>query len=182
MLLFGLAAIAYPFLSSFSTGPKQENDAWLTCDISTLDAGNKMRCGHAMIYKRTKQDFATISKYEALLADARSENSHQPEEATNIWRSERPDYFIFMPWAPVKGCAVTLVRGKTHLNFPVSEKAALDALPYLTEPCENRTWDMSGRLYAREGYPPEQNLFVPTVKWQSGSLVHIQQNSRYKRE
>jgi len=178
MLLFGLAVVAYPFLSSFSTGPKQENDAWITCDLSTLDAGNTLRCGRAMIYKRTKKDFSHISKFEALLADPKSINSHQPVETTNIWRSENPAYFIYMPWAPIKGCAVTVVRGKTHFNFPVPEQNALDSLSYFTEPCEGRSWDMSGRLYKREGYPTENNLAVPRVKWQSNTLVHVRQNLR----
>lgn len=176
MLLFGLTAVAYPFLSSLSTGPEQKNNTWVTCDVSTLDEGNILRCGYATIYKRTRKDFATINKHELLLSDARSENSRQPEKATNPWRSENPAYFIFMPWAPVKGCAITLVRGKTHFTSPVPEMIALDELPYLTEPCANRTWDMSGRLYERSSYPVEKNLFVPKVRWEGNTRVHVRQN------
>ena len=53
------------------------------------------------------------------------------------------------------------------------EKEALEALPYFTELCGGRTWDMSGRLYQRGGHPPEENLTVPNVKWISDTRVLV---------
>ena len=53
------------------------------------------------------------------------------------------------------------------------EIEALKELPFFTEPCEARTWDTSGRLYNRKGYPPERNLIVPRVRWISDSKVFI---------
>jgi hypothetical protein len=93
--------------------------------------------------------------------------------AQNKWRSESKEYFIFKPYAPKRSCGVKLVNSKNYYGWEPPENAALVELPYFTEACEGRTWDTSGRLYYREGYPPERNLIVPKVQWLSETKVLI---------
>lgn len=172
MLLMGIAVSAYPFIKSLSVNAKSENSSWASCDLSELREGETMRCGLGMVYRRTAKDKASINKYHHLLADPNSKNSTQPIPAKNKWRSENPDYFVYRNFAPGRGCGLTFVSSERYPWAP-PEKAALDELPYFTEPCEGRTWDMSGRLYKREGYPPEQNLYIPKVQWKSATRVLV---------
>ena len=168
----GVAMTAIPFAKSMYVSAGRENAAWTTCDVSGLPAGEMMTCGYAMIYHRTENDKSMVAKYAHLLADPKSLASEQPSGALNPWRSEREDYFIFRPWAPVRHCGVELRKVPPHWWEP-PELEALKELPYFTEPCEGRAWDMSGRLYQRKGYPPEMNLIVPKVKWVSESKVLV---------
>jgi ubiquinol-cytochrome c reductase iron-sulfur subunit len=152
---------------------KQENDAWVTCDVAGLPKGRVKRCGWTSVYRRTDKDIASVEKYESLLADPKSLQSNQPKGAMNSWRSENPDYFVFKPWAPVRGCGVQLVDSNQTPGWAPPEINALEDMPYFTERCEGRTWDTSGRLYDRKGYPPEENLIVPKVHWVSPTKVLI---------
>jgi hypothetical protein len=74
--------------------------------------------------------------------------------------------------APIRGCQVEF-KEPGSIGWDVPEKVAVEALPYFFEPCDGRTWDTSGRLYLRTGYPPEKNLIVPKVHWLSKYNVHI---------
>jgi hypothetical protein len=162
-----------PFVSSMSINPKQENEAWNTCDISGLEKGSLKRCDWAVVYRRTDMDVFLIDKYSSLLADPDSEHSEQPSSAQNRWRSESKEYFVFKPWAPVRKCEVKLVDSNYYYGWEPPENDALNELPFFAEQCEGRAWDTSGRLYYREGYPPERNLIVPRVEWVAPTKVII---------
>ena len=168
----GFVMTAIPFVKSLSVTEARENAAWATCDVSKIPKGEVLLCGYAMIYHRTEKDKLLISKYTHLLSDPMSKNSKQPDVALNKWRSEKEDYYIFRPWAPIRRCSVEFHKEYAYW-YEAPENEALKELPYFTEVCEGRTWDMSGRLYQRVGYPPEENLIVPNVKWVSESRVLI---------
>ena len=174
MAVLGAAMVSLPFLYSLSINPKQENDAWGACDVSDLAQGAMKQCGWAAVYRRTSEDMASVDKFASLLADPDSIHSSQPSSAKNHWRSENPYYFVFKPWAPHRRCKVWLETSRKYYSgWEPPENVALTELPYFMEPCEGRTWDTSGRLYKRDGYPPEQNLAVPSVRWISPTKVLI---------
>lgn len=173
MAIIGLLLLLMPFLSSLNINPKQENNAWAACNVSEIQKGSLKKCGWSVVYRRTDKDIESVDKFITLLADPNSEQSKQPLSAQNKWRSEDKEYFIFKPYAPKRHCGVKLINSKNHYRWEPPEHAALVELPYFTEPCEGRTWDMSGRLYHREGYPQERNLIVPKVNWVSQTKVLI---------
>ena len=175
MVIIGIGLISIAFLQSMNMNMKQENDAWATCDLSDMAPGTIKECGYGRVYKRTQADKDSISMFTHLLADPEMIESGQPELAKNKWRSENEDYFIFYPWAPVRRCGVSFQNTKSENleSWKPSEYEAIKKLPYFTEPCERRTWDTSGRLYARKHFPPENNLIVPNVKWKSDTNVLI---------
>jgi hypothetical protein len=168
----GAVMTAIPFIKSLSVSEARESAAWATCDVSKLDKGEVLTCGYAMIYHRTEEDKLSISKYTHLLEDPLSKKSKQPDRAINKWRSENENYFIFRPWAPIRRCSIEFHK-EYEFWWEAPENKALKALPYFTELCEGRTWDMSGRLYQRGGHPPEENLTVPNVKWISDTRVLV---------
>ena len=164
-----------PFFQSMGINEKQKNDAWATCDLSEMAPGTIKECGYGWVYKRTKEDKESISMFVGLLADAEMNESKQPEIARNNWRSENEDFFVFYPWAPVRRCAISFIskNSEDHGLRKADEYDAIKNLPYFTEHCERRTWDTSGRLYARKHNPPENNLIVPKVKWKSDTKILI---------
>lgn len=173
MLIIGLVLIAVPFIQSLSVNPKQENAAWGSCDLSDLPKGGLKKCGWVFVYRRTDTDILSINRFAALLADPGSKESEQPLSATNQWRSENKEFFIFKPWAPNRGCEVKLINPRPDFAWERPENEALMELPFFAEQCDGRTWDTSGRLYYREGWPSERNLSVPRVRWVSPEKVLI---------
>lgn len=174
MTIVGVIFLSIPFFQSLSMNAKQENDAWgAVCDVSDLALGGMKKCGLATVYRRTSIDKKSIARFKHLLADPASSESKQPESTRNQWRSENKDFFVFSPWAPVRGCGVELKDPEKSFERGPEEKEALLTLPYFTENCEGRTWDTSGRLYLRTYNPPEKNLIVPRVRWVSESSLLI---------
>jgi ubiquinol-cytochrome c reductase iron-sulfur subunit len=173
MIIVGLVLLAIPFVKSLSVNPKQEHAAWRPCDVSHMQKGELKKCGWTFIYRRTDEDMAAVDRYRDLLADPQSRQSEQPVTAQNLWRSENREYFVFKPWSPARGCPVELRDSGHDYPWEPPEHRALQELPYFTEPCGGRTWDMSGRLYHRHGYPPERNLTVPRVDWVAPDKVLI---------
>lgn len=172
MFLLGLGFISWLFFSGLSSTDKQENAAWVECDVSRLIPGQVIQCAFAVVYKRTDTDKKRIDDYVNLLDDPASARSTQPDSVKNKWRSENTDYFIFLPIAPVKKCRVALQRPTSSWGHH-SEKRPLSELPFFSELCDGRAWDTSGRLYRRDDYPNEFNLKVPQVKWLSDTRALI---------
>jgi hypothetical protein len=171
----GLAFAGYPFISSLRVNEKAMNSSIHTCSVIDMQPGEIIECGLVSIYRRTELDKAHVKEFAYLLSDPQSTHSEQPKGINKLFRSTNIDYFIFYPWAPKRGCGVTLKGPQENLNNWDShpELEALQKLPYFTEPCEGRAWDMSGRLYHREGYPQEYNLKVPNAKWVSENSVRL---------
>lgn len=170
----GLALTAVPFIGSLGVSAKAENSAWGACDLSDLQPGKLRVCGYAWVYRRTEKDKSEVGKFTDSLQDPDSLASNQPHNARNIWRSENPDYFVFRPWAPEGSCILILRdAGEDSDWLPADEAKAASSLPYFFDPCDGRIWDTSGRLYARRGHPPENNLIVPKVRWVSETEVLI---------
>lgn len=170
----GLALFATVLIKSMTVNSKQRNDAWVECELAALPPGHLMRCGWASIYRRTTGEKNAVGAYINLLDDPYSKSSKQPESAKNKWRSESEEFFIFLPWAPHRGCPVELKpAGRNYPAWKPDEIAVLLKSPYFLERCEGRTWDASGRLYGRKGYPPEYNLTVPIVSWVSKNRVLV---------
>lgn len=173
MVVLGLVLVSLPFLQSLSVNPKQEHAAWRPCDISGMNKGEWKKCGWTFIYRRTDEDIAAVDRYRDLLADPESRQSEQPVAAQNQWRSENREYFVFEPWSSFRRCPVEFRDSGHDYPWEPPEHRVLQELPFFMESCEGRTWDMSGRLYHRQGYPPERNLTVPRVKWVSSEKVLI---------
>lgn len=153
------------------------NEGWAVCDLSGMRSGDFKECGWgSVVYKRTDRDINAIDEYYGLLADPMSLLSNQPDAAKNEWRSENKKCFVFLPFAPIRGCELNFKLPGRDINPQWPEAAALFELPYLSESCEGRAWDMSGRLYKREGYPDELNVTVPNFQWQSEFEVIIRSN------
>lgn len=179
LLLLGalaMLALGAVFVRSLSANDRQEDEAWVECDLAMLAPGATQPCGHALVYRRTEADKRAIGKYVHLLDDPQSLRSEQPASARNLWRSANPEYFVFVAQAPVRECPVRLrpPGGEAGRHAAWPEATAIQELPYFDEPCtDNRMWDTSGRLYRRANHPPERNLTVPDLRWTSLTQVTV---------
>ena len=178
LLLFsfvGSIFIAYPFFASLSISANSLNNSIVSCSVKQMKPGQIIECGRASIYRRTIEDRRDIDKFSYLLQDPQSIYSKQPDDKQNRWRSKNTEYFIYYSFAPKRGCPLIFNKPK---KFEISwyeppEVEALESLPYFTEQCEGRTWDTSGRVYYRKGYPEEFNLIVPKTNWVSTTNVQV---------
>ena len=177
LTVIGLGFVGYMFLSGLSITDKQKNSAWATCDLTEMHEGTIRECGYGNVYKRTELDKESVSKYTHLLADPDQNESTQPDSAKNKWRSENKDFFVYYPWTPNtnRRCGIHFKKAGTYIDssWGIPEYEAIKNLPYFIDYCESRTWDVSGRLYNRNNYPPEYNLIVPNIKWASHTKLYV---------
>ena len=163
--VLGLAFAAVPFLESWRPNPSVKA-ALPVHEVKDMKAGELRKLdSEVWIYRRTEDDLKLLGAYDEYLADPRSEKSSQPLAVANQWRSVRPDYFIFFPGAPYRGCAVQLVPANTG-DYPYfAEGSVVSQLNHFYEPCEGRTFDVAGRVFSRPRWPEERNLRVPDIEW-----------------
>lgn len=177
-LTFGLATIAviggaFPFGSSLLPSEKAKAEAQY--DLSDIQPGELRSVASFMVYRRTPEDFASYEVSRKFYVNGGMERSKQPASANNELRSDRREFFIFLQGAPVRGCYVALVTEPVETTAATAAYApdvvALNGFPHFREPCEGRIFDTTGRLLDRKGYPPEENLSVPALRWVSEMVV-----------
>lgn len=169
----GLLFVGAVFFYALGPTKGSENDAWAEIDLSGMKPGEVNDVGWAWIYRRHEEDKARVGAYLEMLADPESAHSTQPESSKNQWRSASPDFFVFLPWAPQRGCGVIFRAKGTNVGDWWPEHKIASEIPHFIEPCEGRIFDSSGRLFLRRGYPPEQNLSVPYTKWITPTKVLV---------
>lgn len=175
----GAAAVAVPFVSTFSPSEKAKAaGAAVEADISALKPGEKMtvewRGKPVWIVRRTPEQLATLSKLDSQLADPKSQrkpSDQAPEYARNETRSIKPEYLI-----TVGIC--------THLGCSPSEKFQTGAQPSLPDdwqggffcPCHGSTFDLAGRVYKNK--PAPDNLEVPPHMYLSETKLLIGEDKK----
>jgi len=98
-----------------------------------------------------------------MLADPNSEIAEQqPDFAVNAWRSERPEYGIFLGICTHLGCSPKYVVTE---NFEDSGQGGFFC------PCHGSKFDMAGRVV--KGVPAPSNLEVPPYRFESDTVVVI---------
>jgi ubiquinol-cytochrome c reductase iron-sulfur subunit len=108
----GAAAVAVPFVSSFSPSERAKAaGASIEVDISAIPAGQKItvewRGKPVWIMKRTPEQLASLAKTDPELADPKSERTAYPtpEYAKNQHRSIKPDVFVGIGICTHLGCS-----------------------------------------------------------------------------
>ena len=170
-----LGIAVFPFVASLGVTEKAKNEAWGKFDLSDMRPGETRAIGRAAAYRRAEADKKSIDAFEALLFDPNSDQSAQPANAKNKWRSSNPDFFIYLPWAPKRLCGIEFIEPlrKIHPAPSFPEFVVLKSMPHFVEPCNARFFDQSGRVLSRSGWPEEGNLIVPDTVWVSDKEVLV---------
>ena len=169
----GAAAVAVPFVSSFSPSERAKAaGASVEVDISKLAPGEKLtvewRGQPIWVLRRTTEMLATLVKDESDLADPDSDRTAYPVPpyAKNRHRSINPEYFVGIGICPHLGCSPT-------------DKLQVGAQPSLPDdwpggflcPCHGSTFDVAGRVFKNK--PSPDNLPVPPHMYVSDTTLLI---------
>lgn len=166
----GAIATAVPFVASFKPSARaQALGAPVTVDISKLESGALMRVewrGRAIyVVNRSDEMLATLGKATSQLRDPGSEESTQPEEAKNEYRSVRANVLVLEGVCTHLGCA-PLPRFEVA---PADLGADWPGGFYC--PCHGSKFDLAGRVFA--GVPAPTNLPVPPYRYINDNTILI---------
>jgi len=100
------------------------------------------------VVRRDEKALASLPKVADILRDAGSDESIQPEYATNEYRSIKPEYLVIVGICTHLGCSPTY-RPEITTDFQGGFFC----------PCHGSKFDFAGRVYS--GVPAPTNLTVP---------------------
>jgi ubiquinol-cytochrome c reductase iron-sulfur subunit len=166
----GAIATAVPFVVSFKPSARaQALGAPVEIDVSKLELGamTKVEWRGRPIYilRRTPEMLATLDKDTDRLRDPDSEDSDQPRDATNEWRSVRPEYLVLEGVCTHLGCAPM-----TRFEVAPADLGP-DWLGGFYCPCHGSRFDLAGRVF--QGVPAPKNLPVPAYRFVNDSTILI---------
>ncbi len=157
--LAGLAFVAYPFIRAFL--PAFAEDLSVEVDISDLGNGESKTVSwlgrNLYVIRRSAEVTDQLAASADALKDPLSINSTQPEFATNLWRSLRPDILIVYKNCTHLGCEISA-------NF-ITPEAGFDC------PCHSSRFDASGRVYKEA--VASFNLEIPDYQFVSRNLIRL---------
>ena len=169
----GAAAVAVPFVSSFSPSERAKAaGASVEVDISKLAPGEKLtvewRGQPVWVLRRTPEMLATLVKDESDLADPESDRKAYPVPpyAKNRHRSIKPEYFVGIGICPHLGCSPT-----DKLQMGVQPSLPDDWPGGFLCPCHGSTFDVAGRVFKNK--PSPDNLPVPPHMYVSDTTLLI---------
>ena len=157
----------------FFSGLKAENAAQVIYDLLDIKPGEVKELGRSWIYRRTAKDIEYIDRIVLLTDDPHSVKSEQPDTVLNKWRSQNDNFFIFLPYAPVRGCPIEFIPANSVSYQDYEDGKAIQKYNHFRDSCEWRLFDTSGRILSRKNWPLEKNLIVPEVKWLSNTRIII---------
>ena len=169
--LVGCAAALVPFVSSMTPSARaRAAGAPVEVDISKLEPGQMLtvewRGKPVWIVDRTETMLENLDTLTDQLSDPMSEQSDQPQYATNEYRSIKPEYLV-------------VVGICTHLGCAPTKKFEMGAASGLGEdwkggffcPCHGSKFDLAGRVY--RNVPAPTNLQVPPYKYLSDTKLLV---------
>jgi ubiquinol-cytochrome c reductase iron-sulfur subunit len=169
----GVAAlsVATPFVMSMLPSARAKAaGAPIEVDLTKVEPGMQLavewRGKPVWVVNRTKEMLDLLSKHDANLTDAASENtSQQPEYCKNPTRSIKPQYLIVVGICTHLGCSPSYR----------SEVAPADLGPDWVGgwfcPCHGSRFDLAARVF--NGSPAPTNLVIPPHKYLSDTRVLI---------
>jgi len=152
----GLAAV--PFLKSWEPSAKaQAIGAPVQVNLEALEPGQILKVqwrGQTIgILRRTKQVLDLLPQLDDRLRDPGSDESDQPEFATNEARASRPEYLVVNMHCTHLGCVPQVIPTVGAEPFDDDWKGGFFC------PCHKSKFDMAGRVY--KGVPAPTNLRIP---------------------
>ncbi len=174
----GAAAVAVPFVSSFSPSERAKAaGASVEFDVSKLQPGEKAvvewRGKPVWVMRRTPEQLAALEQNDGQLADPASDRTAYPtpEYAKNRHRSIKPEFLV----------AVGIC---THLGCSPGDKFTPGPQPSLPDDwkggflcaCHGSTFDMAGRVFKNK--PAPDNLEIPPHQYLSDTVLLIGEEAK----
>ncbi len=166
----GVGFAAVPFIRSWSPSARARfAGAPISQDISALVEGAQLvinwRGQPIFIARRSKVMLDILRSQDVILADPQSTASEQPQYATNVHRSIKPDISVLVGVCTHLGCAPEFLPEVRPQPFDSDWKGGYFC------PCHKSRYDLAGRVY--KGQPAPLNLPVPPYHFENDSMVVI---------
>ena len=159
----GFSAIALvgffvPFFRSWI--PSFKKQTTLDVDVNNMVPGDikavRWLGRNVMILRREPKDVAKLGVSESL-NDPNSRLSRQPDYATNISRSRRPEHLLVYANCTHLGCEVDFSTNQTFTGFLC--------------PCHRSEYDIAGRV--ERGAAAKRNLEVPEYEYLGRTIIRL---------
>ena len=171
----GAAAIAVPFLTSFSPSERaRAAGAPVEVELSKMQPGQLVRVEWrgkpVWVLYRSKEMIDRLPELNSKLRDPDSEVEQQPSYAKNSYRSIKPEYSILVGICTHLGCSPTYRPevGPADLGA--------DWLGGYYCPCHGSRYDLAGRVY--KNVPAPKNLVVPPHYYMTDSRVLVGEDKK----
>jgi ubiquinol-cytochrome c reductase iron-sulfur subunit len=167
----GAGFVAVPFIKSWNPSERAKlAGAPVSADISALGEGQRLivewRGQPIWIVRRSPEVLQALPTLNDQLRDPMSENpEQQPEYASNLTRSIRPEVLVLVGLCTHLGCAPELKAEIRPQPFDANWKGGFFC------PCHKSKFDMAGRVY--QGVPAPTNLVVPPHHYEGDSTIVI---------
>lgn len=167
----GAGFAAWPFFASWRPSAKARViGAPVEAYIGDLEPGQMMRLqwrGQTIgIMRRSPEMIDNLSEINDDLSDPDSEEvDQQPEYATNIHRSIRPEYAVLNLHCTHLGCVPEFIPEVGAQPFEENWRGGFFC------PCHKSKFDLAGRVYS--GVPAPTNLAVPPYRYIDDTRVMI---------
>jgi ubiquinol-cytochrome c reductase iron-sulfur subunit len=166
----GTGYIAVPFLSQMQPSAKaMAAGAPVEVDISKIEPGQLIRVAWrgkpVWVLSRTPEVLEILENDTAKLADPESQESEQPEDSTNSFRSIKPELFIAVGLCTHLGCSPTFRPEIAPNDLGDDWKGGFFC------PCHGSGFDLAGRVY--RSVPAPTNLTIPPYRYITDTLIII---------
>ena len=121
------------------------------------------------ILKRTEETLKNLETNEDHLRDPMSEESHQPENSHNAYRSIKPEIFVAIGICTHLGCSPTFRPEIAPPDLGADWKGGFFC------PCHGSRFDLAGRVF--QGVPAPINLEIPPYLYLSDTRILIGENA-----
>ena len=168
MVYVGALSILYVLFSSFrNSAQDMPAIASKKIDVSAIEMGEAMFLSWdgrpVVIYRRTDAEFSTLRSTDERLFDAQSQNSNQPDDARNAYRSVSPDWFVAIALGTDQGCSVTYMQASAELFQGKPWQGGFE------DDCRKSRYDVAGRVY--ESQYATRNLVVPPYQVSGQTII-----------
>ena len=168
-----LAGASYPFFTSLLPSERaRAAGSPIDVDLARTAPGAlatfEWRGKPVWVLRRTPEMLSRLQSLRSELSDPDSEaSSQQPEYATNVMRSIRPELFVAVGVCTHLGCT------PGYQPEPGSLQPGWPGGFYC--PCHGSKFDLAGRVY--RGSPAPTNLVVPRYSFESESRLVVGRDS-----
>ncbi|GAB6067891.1 ubiquinol-cytochrome c reductase iron-sulfur subunit [Methylothermus subterraneus] len=166
----GVAFAAMPFIGYLRPNHGTlEAASPIEVDIAKLEPGQMIRVewrGQPIwVLRRTPEMLATLPELEPLLRDPDSDQSIQPENCKNRYRSIKPEIFVAVGICTHLGCSPSY---RPEVAPPDLGKNWLGGFFC---PCHGSRFDLAGRVYKK--VPAPTNLTVPPYRYLTDTRIVV---------
>lgn len=166
----GVIGAAVPFVASWQPSAKAEAaGAPVTVNVDKIEPGQQItvewRGTPVWIIRRTKEMLDNIEKLNDQVKDPQSAEPQQPEYATDVYRSLKPELAVLVGLCTHLGCVPSYRPEVAPTDLGEGWLGGLFC------PCHGSRYDLAGRVYFAQ--PAPTNLVVPPYRYDDDATITI---------